>query len=812
MISNLRLGLSYSTRFKIYNGVRFSSTTNSSINANPIPNQVLKSVTEASVIKSTESGEDASVHTTGFIIPTEKTTTLYISQICMPKLSKWDPKQFITPFFFPTTKESVTEWVKKLCSNYDLQDSDIVAVPRDGGAFVTFKMPAATTKQLYNKSIMYNLQAKIKGMHRVIKTEIWAVKGIPWIEDLGRYPVRSLKIKHNGDLSQESIYAMFRRYGKIADIRLDNGFTVVTYWYLNSAICARHCLTGCEIGEDGVSVHIHYMRKVSENPLVVFIRDHPRISIPMIMALIASFAILVFDPIRSWFIQEKIKGEFDWNKNQLLGGLWKGYITTKNKVKGMLNLNSDAGDWELWKGIEDLMEERNKIAKEVKIWLEENVNSLIVIQGPPGSGKRNLVNNLILGDRPNVLVVDCENVIKSRKDYQVIQNMAHEIGYFPVFGFLTSISSFVDLFVKSLTGQSAGLSESKETQIQAMLNLSIASIRDLALTDYRKLLDTEGFHMKEEDYLQQNPNKKAVIVIDRFQAARKKNQENAFIYKQLAEWASNLVQLNIAHVIFITDDVGSIQELVSSLPTSPLKRVMLSNASFEASNIYVQHALSNDFKEKEFGSDLQLYTSMLGGRMRDLQMFVRRIKSGDSPKEAIEGLTQQAIEQLAQVFLTSTKDYGFNVSQAWQMIKLISNAKEDNKENFVPYQDIFLLPMFKKDTIKILQNMENVELVRLVRVDGVIIGVLPAKPLFGKAFKQMVDDREIFRVMEKESLMGIIAFENGRIQKWEEEVRAFKEVPREGLWKDRMEWLAGKITGSSKVVRDCETKMIALAK
>lgn len=771
-----------------------------------------KPINEATIIESSNLGEDTNINETGFILHDKQRTILYIDHICPPKTSKWDYKQFIFPFIYPSTANSITKFVEDLTVNY--KDVLITPVPRDGGAFVSFKLPSATTTQLYNKSLIYNITDKMKKVHArmILRMGIFPVKGIPWVEDMGRYASTTLKVKFEGDeLSQESLYAMFRRYGKISDINLPkpgdmDRVALVTFWTTRSAICARHCLTGSEVG--GTTIHIHYKKRVSEHWLPTFVRDHSRIAIPMILAFMAGVAVLIFDPIRSWFIKEKVKGELDFTKYLWIKELWRGWITTRNKVKGLLNIqHSDEADWDIWKHIDDLMDERKQKAKEVKIWLEENVNSMIVVQGPAGSGKRTLVSDMILEDRNNILYVDCENIIKSRKDYQLIQNFAHEIGYFPVFSFVTSISSFVDLFVKSLTGQNAGLTETKETQINSMLTLSLGAIRDLALSNYYHLMSSnEDFYMKEEDFLQQNPNCKPVIVIDRFQASRKRNQANSFIYKSIAEWAANLVQLNIAHVIFITDDVGSIQDLITALPTSPLKRIILSDASQIAATTYVLNAIGKNSKlenEKD-RMEFEKYTGLLGGRMRDLQMFVRRIKSGDTPKEAFEGLTQQAVEQLSQVFLTSSKDYGFNVSHAWQIIKLLAQNPE------VKYEDIFLLPMFKANTFKILQSMENVELIRLERVDGVITKIVPAKPVFLYAFREMVSNPDIYQAIEKECLLGKIEFETNRVRKFVDELNRFKEVPEPKLFRERLQYLSGKIEGGSKIITQCEKEMLKL--
>ena len=82
------------------------------------------------------------------------------------------------------------------------------------------------------------------------------------------------------------------------------------------------------------------------------------------------------------------------------------------------------------------------------------------------------------------------------------------------------------------------------------------SIRRIALKNYKAFVSTgDGtVNVKEEDYLQQHPEAKPVIVIDRFEG---KSEINGFVYKELSDWAAMLVQMNIAHVIFLTETVAS---------------------------------------------------------------------------------------------------------------------------------------------------------------------------------------------------------------------------------------------------------------
>ena len=106
--------------------------------------------------------------------------------------------------------------------------------------------------------------------------------------------------------------------------------------------------------------------------------------------------------------------------------------------------------------------------------------------------------------------------------------------------------------------------------------------------------------------------------------------------------------------------------------------------------------------------------------------------------------------------------------------------------------------------------MENAELIRLVRVDGVVTKVIPAKPVFSVAFKQMVSDPEIYRAIEKECLLGQIEFETNRVRKFAEDLNKFKEVPEPKLFKERLKYLGGKIETGTASINRCEQEMVEL--
>ncbi|QPG74569.1 hypothetical protein FOA43_001900 [Brettanomyces nanus] len=766
-----------------------------------------------------------------------KESLLYYDRLIPMRSGKWDLRQLFLPFLYDMSESGLRARVLKLSSGQRNENSEnggsenktlnlditkFTSVTRDGGAFVKFKVPDGMAVSEFNKQIMDNVAQRASGsfLDKLTHPRCFPVKGTPWIEDLARFPSSQLKVEFEGpDLTQENIYALFRRYGPISDIDPPSPdsksvprHAIITFHNTRAAVTARQCLNGLQAGD--TMLHIQYRRIMKENAVFEFIGAHSRIFIPLFLALLAGFAVVIFDPIRSFFVSEKITSDYSFKKMKIYQEIMRKFSSTKRKMSRILSLNSGMSeDDEGWNSIEGLREERDEKAKSINICLEENVNSFIVVQGPPGSGKRSLVQEQALKDRSNVLYIDCERIIKARNESDFIKNTASEIGYYPVFPWLTQMSSFTDLVVQGLAGQKSGMSETKEGQVKNMLTLAANVIRDVAMRNYSS--DEGEHHLKEEDYLRQNPDAKPVIVIDRYQAARNSHDSNAFVYQALAEWAASLVTLDIAHVIFITDDVGSVQKLANIMPSAPLKRTILSDATHSAAENYVLKKLSRpangaDGEEKASEKrpsdtkELFMYIDRMGGRMLDLQMFVRRIQSGDSPSEAFEGLVNQAIEQLTQKMM-QPKDDSYNSSQVWCLIKLLA------KNGTVTFTDLQLLPLFKSHTNTLLQSIENAEVVSLIRNRGVIVEVQPAKPLYEAAFQEMISQPTIFNSIESDYLKTLISQEAAKVMKMEEDVANYRGIENSKIFRDRLDYLSHKINTSTKSIATWEKELASLS-
>lgn len=768
--------------------------------------------------KDKQAGESIAASDTGVIQQTERETLIYFDNVYPRATSFWNPTQWYNLLLVNRTRDAVRYKIKNFASPMEnpihgLHLQSTIPIKRDGGVFAVFLVPSGYTKAEVNTAIQRNtLKESSKSLLPFGFTKVYAfpVKGKPWIEDLKRLPDKLIDVKFQGPaLTEEELYSLFRRYGNIIDIFPAKGtesIAHVKYTSLKGAICAKNCVSGMEI--NNTVIHIQYAKETKNRFVTNFFVNHTRIGIPVVIAIFSILAVLIFEPIREFSIQQKITHSISSN-NKFYKQLKNFTFSTVSSIKTYWGSEDKVSQ------LTHLWEDRVEKVNDLRMWLEENNNTFVVIRGPRGSGKHELVVRHTLHDRENFLYLDCDKLVKSRTDAKFLRNAASQLGYFPIFPWFNSLTSIIDLTVQGLTGQKSGLSESKESQFRSMLTTSLASIRKIALKNYKSVIRDakEDINVKEEDYLQQHPEAKPVIIIDRFEG---ESDINGFIYKELSDWAAMLIQMNIAHVIFLTETVSCNQQLAASLPNTVFKTMILSDASKDNSKKYVLSQLTDHFIIPGFNSDQEKIEESsllvmdekdifdienalvpLGGRMLDLQAFVRRVKTGEEPNEALEKMVEQAAEQITQMFLGDSVD-GIKSAQAWELIVMLS------QKPLVTFDSIVFKPLFKAAPELGIVELENSGLITVSRNRGVLQNIRPAKPLYRAAFNYLVTDPTLSTVLKTRYLLKVIAFENKRIQNWETELRPLSKVPDQKMFKPRLEYLSGKIKLSSSVIKQCE--------
>ncbi|QEL62684.1 hypothetical protein CJJ09_004863 [Candidozyma auris] len=650
----------------------------------------------------------------------------------------------------------------------------------------------------------------------------YQVKGTPWIEDLSRFPSPKLKVKFQGDpLTEEELYLLFRRYGQIKDIvpaSSSTPYATIVFRYTDSCIRAKNCVTGLTYNNGKSTLHLQYIPVERVNYVANMINNHQRIAIPIILAILATIAVLIFEPIREQFIKFKINHR-SWNGHKdhwLVKMFYVPYRTLANWITDTTTFIDDSigsftGDRKA--SSEDMslvdlqsnmfLQERSDKANDLKMWLYENANTFIIVRGPRGSGKREFVVENALSKQDEigrrVLELDCATMVKARSDKAFLKSAASQLGYFPIFTWTNSISQFVDLGVQGLTGQKSGLSESKETQFKNMLQLTASAIRKVALADFESYkaevkkqrkaksnadsdasFDNESVDLREDDYLQSDPKVKPVIVVENF--LRKSESSNDFIYKSIADWAAQLIQSNTAHVIFITSDASSTTHLTAALPNQVFKTVSLADASMQSAKHYVMSQL----KDMELRSSIDHCLVPIGGRMLDLQAFVRRVRSGESADDALHQMVSQAAEQITTFFLNVSPNSGeinWSTDQIWALMRHLA----DRDSHFA--------------------GLRENDLILLQRDKGIVSTITTGRPLYKAAFKTLVEDKAIFKLYESRLIRSLIKLENAKIAQLEDEISKISEAVGSDWFKDRLNYVESKINASTQAIRQYENQI-----
>jgi len=457
--------------------------------------------------------------------------TGYIERIQSPSSAGFDPREIIK---------------KALPDDAPLDITGVIPRLRDGGAFVRLSHPEATSSEdLEHKLKNYLKKTPVKPWwNPFVRVRMQLVRGRPWVEDLYRPPSARLKVEFMPpavraealELSQETLYSIFRPYGKLreiypqpADSKVLPRYALLDFSNTRRAIMAKNCLHGFLATEENEAktalarLRISYERKERTNWIKDWLFSHPRITIPIMAALIAAFTVAVFDPIRTFFIKTHITRVFHLSDSRI----YQWFKSNANNLLTFTRLRStfdDAAMAAVW-------DDRKTNIEQIQTWLMEMADTFIIVQGPRGSGKRELIVNQALKDVRNVLVVDCKPIQEARSDSATIDAAAQEVGYRPVFSWMNSISGLIDLAAQGATGMKTGFSETLDSQLGKILTNTATALREISLEGRGK--DDKDVAMADDDYLEAHPERRPVVVIDNF---LHKSQESTVVYDKLAEW------------------------------------------------------------------------------------------------------------------------------------------------------------------------------------------------------------------------------------------------------------------------------------
>lgn len=418
---------------------------------------------------------------------------------------------------------------------------------KEGGAFIKFTHgPGTTLPDVETAVHKYLYENQIRpwwAPWQSVRASL--VVGKPWVEDLYRLPSQRLKVEflptspggEVAELSQEQLYSYFRPYGKLAEIvaqpsdsKILPKYAYLDYASIRKAVMAKNCMHGFVVSEAegggklGTVFRISYEKKQKARWFMDWLTSHPRIVIPAVVALVAGLTAVIFDPIRTLFIKAHISRTLHLEDIRVYRWLRDQTNDLLTRVRLRQASQSEAGMEAIW-------EDRKDNIEQIQAWLMETTDTFIIVQGPRGSGKRELVVDQALKHRKNKLVIDCKPIQEARGDSATINAAAAEVGYRPVFSWMNSVSGLVDLAAQGTTGVKTGFSETLENQLSKIWNNTATALKQIALEGRKK--DDKDANLSDDEYLEAHPERRPVIVIDNF---LHKSQEGSSVYDKLAEW------------------------------------------------------------------------------------------------------------------------------------------------------------------------------------------------------------------------------------------------------------------------------------
>ncbi|KAF9106445.1 mitochondrial escape protein 2 [Mortierella sp. GBA35] len=722
---------------------------------------------------------------------------------------------------------------------------------KDGGMFVHFSYvhPTSYTTKEALKEIESRCEQHLMSHGHYMwfnfqKVRAFLVKGQPFLEDMAsRYPNKKVRIEYAGDLGIEGLYTLFRKYGKIVDIvqvppvKDMPKQAIVQYSFMRASTSAKNCLHGAEV--NGIQISVTYERTLKGNVIWTWLSNHPRLSVPLGGFAVAGVSFIVFDPIRVFSMHAKITKLFNVNEYPILKWLRKETVgrLTRTPVDSL-----QATGWR----------EREQDEEKLRTWLRNPPETFAIVQGPRGAGKTDMVEYAIK-DKKHKIIIRCEELANARSEGEVLSNLAKQVGYIPLFQFMSTLNNMMDMAITATTGQKAGLSATFEGQLKKILDTLTIAIQQASPTRNMSSVSPEAIMKKIEQTLEEkarraelssssstamviqnlsskkaskeekankakeeskwcDPDDIPVVVIDGYMSREKGPHAKEF-WTFLADRAAVLVENHVAHVIFISNNVAASKPLSKALPNMTFETIVLTDATLDSAMEFVYKHL-----DKEEYGNLTHCVKTIGGRLTDLELFVQKVKSGMGPEDAVSDiLGRSVIEVRKNAFDFDTaekKTLGWTPIQFWTVMKQLA------AQDVVSFDELKIHPLFKNDETPF-GAMEQAELISINHKNGRPFSIRPGKPIYRAAFQEILSDEGFKAVMDLESATFLDKEEMVKVTKWEGELRELSNLlHQDGSWlfgggrvpKEvdvRVKWLMKKLAESHAKIEKYEQDMLS---
>ncbi|EPQ58246.1 hypothetical protein GLOTRDRAFT_57027 [Gloeophyllum trabeum ATCC 11539] len=418
---------------------------------------------------------------------------LFADSVFPVRLATWDLRHYIGIF----REETILAKLKHILQGVNAHGFELVSLEphfKDGGVFIHFRYNASegsSTLEDIEKHVRDQAakQGGVPSWSGVSRGSIWLVKGHPWREDMHRFASPMLTVAFEGpDVPEESLYRLLRPFGRMQDLRNPSPvpagslrFSTIFYNQVRSATIAKNVIHGLAIPSTPSGgrtiLRLGYREPLQAHVIRDWIFSHPRIVLPIVVFFLGTLTYTVFDPIRAFMIQGKVQDWFDYKQSRIYR-----WVRANTVERFALSSVPDGGRSQttgnVWK-------EREDAEDAVSRYLSEMPSSVAFVHGPQGSGKSTMLTKILNETGRKALIIDCSQLFKANSDINLVASLADQTGYWPVFRFMDSLNSLIDMASVGLIGQKAGFSTSLTDQVKQVLEVTGTALRKVSAS-YRQ--------------------------------------------------------------------------------------------------------------------------------------------------------------------------------------------------------------------------------------------------------------------------------------------------------------------------------------
>ncbi|PPQ78179.1 hypothetical protein CVT25_015512 [Psilocybe cyanescens] len=771
-------------------------------------------------------------YTTAAAAASKKEAWLYLDSVFPVQLALWDFRHYIGILRQDTLLNTLESRLHNLSSVHDFKPLEIQPHRKDGGVFVRFSY---STSDLEEGKEWPALQAALSeevekqgGLPTwagVRTGTLWVVRGSPWKEDMNRFASPLLRVAFDGpDIQEQSLYDLCRPYGRIRDLSSPTPVpagtlrsSLISFQHVHSATIARNVIHGLELPSTSgptpskTRIHTRYETPVKAHDIRNWMSNHPKIMLPIIIFLLGTLTYTIFDPIRSVMVKAKMLDWFDYRKFRLYEWL---RVNTVERLSSRSDTTSKA-EGEVWK-------ERKEAESALKAYLSDMPTTIAFIHGPAGSGKITMLNAVLKQSGRTYLIIDCRKLNNAPSESALVEDLATQTGYWPVFNFVNSMGNLIDL------ASVAGLSSSLPEQLKQILEVVTTALRSVS-SAHRASIQRQIQNKKAEDLrrIQDAHKRQAIIsgtwhdgrldcvsgngviselgvgdelfsedmeaVLSPAQLKETTEDQDNILRKQkaledveaikalpivvirnyaagtsskedvldvLAQWGAALAENHIAHVIVLSDNRENSKRLAKALPTKPLNSIALSDADPSSSLSFVKQKLHDAGVDIGISAQETHLVERLGGRASDLESLIHKVRSGMKVDEAVEDIISRGVAELRKnAFGEDTEDAK---SLPWTRYQAWKVLKTLSKTPETGYYDILVDFPFKGDE-NALRSMEHAELISISTKDDKIF---QATQELAYNEKQILDTETKIQGYEQELSLLVSTMEKERRPWW----------------------------------------------